>query len=362
MPTATPTSSPPLAADGEKPNDPRAIASAGARHLANLVQPDGRFIYHYGRDRRAKPGYNLLRHCGTAWAMADVAKHLDGHEAVMEAARFAMVWLLGKRTKEAPSDFSLAGRTVVGKGGFAKTGGAALAALACLALAHNAHGKELDPDWVAQAESFGDYLLSVRREAGDFVDKIHLETGADTGFRSEYYTGEALFALAQIYEATGNERWIGPVVDSLHKLGARDYGVEEQVHWMLYALDAAGRLSEPEPFVDYAGRIARSIFDAPFYRMRMESCPIACRSEGLLAFLRLTEKASGYGVSELRREAYRTVRENLDLQRRFFRPSGAFVRGAGKEDVRIDFVQHNISSFLHFDTLNRRQPLLAATI
>ncbi|HKQ93962.1 MAG TPA: hypothetical protein VJS40_00020, partial [Aestuariivirgaceae bacterium] len=42
------------------------------------------------------------------------------------------------------------------------------------------------------------------------------------------------------------------------------------------------------------------------------------------------------------------VRENLRLQMESRAPGGAFIRGGGSDEVRIDYIQHNISSFLAF--------------
>ena len=45
------------------------------------------------------------------------------------------------------------------------------------------------------------------------------------------------------------------------------------------------------------------------------------------------------------------MRENLALQLGYRTADGAFIRGGGDDrhfEVRIDYIQHNVSAFLHY--------------
>jgi hypothetical protein len=85
------------------------------------------------------------------------------------------------------------------------------------------------------------------------------------------------------------------------------------------------------------------------YRNTGASTPSACMSEGLAAYLRMARRIS---PADLDGAAYRqTLHDNLILQIQSLRPDGSFVRGIGRTDVRIDFIQHNISAFAGYSVL-----------
>jgi hypothetical protein len=168
-----------------------------------------------------------------------------------------------------------------------------------------------------------------------------------------YYTGEALLALLDLYKATRSQRWLEAVVEIEDKLAAEDYGVEEQSHWMLYALSSLARLDPNDVYYAHAAKIARHILDFPDYLTWDRSTPIACRSEGLLAFIEMC-KTMGDPDQALAARCIEQVEFNLDKQATFIYSEGDFVRGGHdhrKYEVRIDYIQHNISSFLHFSQL-----------
>ena len=326
--------------DGAWP--PTAVARAGALRLADMVQKSGRFVYAYWLGGGEIAGYNLLRHSGSVWAMADTANSLADLASVQIAARRALSWLLETKTVPLGQGLCLAG-----KDGKAKLGGAALATLACLEM----NAARQDARLTDAATAFGTFMLMMRLPNGDFIHKVDIPNKKVLPFRSDYYTGEALFALARLYTVTQDTRWRDAAVASIRYLDGIDYGVTAQSHWMLYALDEISRAADTELCTRYGKRIADHILDQPDYRARNQSTPTACRSEGLLAFVRMAAEATDPAIVQTRTRATRAIEENLVQQLAFFDPSGAFVRGEGRDDVRIDFIQHNISSFLHYDRL-----------
>lgn len=325
------------------------VAESGALHLSALVKPDGRFVYRYTADGREAPGYNLLRHCGTVWAMADVADGQPHLHSVAVMSQRALDWILENRLQRY-KDTSC----IVGKGNLAKLGGAGLAMLACVGVAR-VSGEE---SYLDTAHQLGRFILLLKREDGDFEHKISTDTGEVQDFRSGYYTGEALFGLARLNTVRRDAERESAILDSLDRLAARDYGVEEQSHWMLYALAEAALIPGAEAQLDYGARIAEGIVSKSGYRERMESTPIACRTEALLAFLRLAETA-GRPDHPLRPKVVEAIEMNLALQMRWRYPTGAFAKGDKTRDVQIDYVQHNISGFLGFSRLVGPDGLMA---
>ena len=102
-----------------------------------------------------------------------------------------------------------------------------------------------------------------------------------------YYTGEALLALLALYKMTREEQWLDAVRDIESELALEDYGVQEQSHWMLYSLELLSQFEASPLYFQHAEKIVLHILDHPQYLSWERSTPIACRSEGLLAFLRM---------------------------------------------------------------------------
>ena len=285
--------------------------------------------------------YNMLRHMGTTWALLDVAKSVPDEPALREAAGRAISFAL----KFGIRFFGRPDQLCVKERGTVKLGGSGLAMLALLAQ----NDLSADPHLVAVAEGLGRYIVEQRQADGDLTHKRSFATGRIVPFKSDYFTGEALFGLMRLYEVTRDTVWLDAAADCERVLAPLDYGVPEQSHWCLYALELLYRHRPERLFLDHAARIVRNTLDAPRYRRGGRSTPVACRSEGMLAFLRMNRDAGGESEPQLLAEARDAIAHNLKLQMRHYLPDGSFVRGGrttGMAEVRIDYIQHNISAFL----------------
>lgn len=319
-------------------------ASSGASCLARLADRNGHFKYRFDSvSGSAAEGYNVLRHCGAVWAMLDVGERIGRPRDILEAGIRAVTHLLNEFLKFSP-DYR---HGCIAENNSVKLGGNALAILAMLSV-YRATGDDI---LKTLAASLGKYILKDLKPDGDFVHKRYLASGKVSDFKSMYYTGEALLALLALFEASGDEFWLDAAIHSENALAPRDYGVREQSHWMLYALERLCRYRWDENHARHAGKIARHILDFPEYRSWGRSTPTACRSEGLLAFIRLLDQGKcGDELAGLRGTCVEAIDFNLGEQLRFQLDTGAFVRGGDderKNEVRIDYIQHNISAFLY---------------
>lgn len=328
---------------------PLEVAREGVALLARITGPDGRFRYRYDADTGEDlSGYNALRHCGTIWSMIDVHRHaVPDDQEIGEAIGRAAMYLLETFVRYRGAY----DRQVVVEKDAIKLGGNGLAVLALVALSERTG----DPAPLEVANNLGRGMLDMQRKDGDFRHKINLLTGETTTFRSEYYTGEALFALVRLFEATGEESYLDAVVRAEDVLAPIDYGVEPQSHWCLYAINELTKYRPVDLYVRHAEKIALHILDYPRYLTWNRSTPIACRSEGLLAFVRMAGR-DGIDIDEaVRDRCLAQVESNLLDQMGFRTEDGAFFRGGDldrrRREVRIDYVQHNISSFLHYHLL-----------
>ncbi len=149
---------------------------------------------------------------------------------------------------------------------------------------------------------------------------------------------------------TQRKHWLEIVREIENELAPQDYGVEEQSHWMLYFLELLSNYEASPLYYLHAEKIVIDILENPEYLSWERSTPIACRSEGLLAFLRM-KRPDNIEDKALCERCLQQIQYNLTRQLAFRLPDGSFVRGGKdrrKDEVRIDYIQHNISSFLHF--------------
>ena len=330
---------------------PLEVALLGAEQLASLTFASGRFKYRYDAETGQRhKGYNVLRHCGAIWSMLDVNESKLTKTEVGEASARATVYLQNEFVRF----FKRQDRLCILEDNSVKLGGIGLAILAMLAQNKNA------PDQILTItiERLGQYILADQDDDGDFIHKRFFKSEKVSAFRSGYYTGEALLALLALYESTKDKVWLDAVIKCEDYLCPQNYGVAEQSHWMLYALEKLCIHQPNDEYYKHSCDIARHILDHPAYRESGRSTPLACRSEGLLAFLRTTPTSKAVEDENLRERCLEVVKENLALQIEFRTADGAFIRGGGDRrhnEVRIDYTQHNISSFLQYSRLADQQ-------
>lgn len=325
---------------------PYEVVRGGANKLTSLVKKNGRFQYRYDAATGERlSGYNILRHCGAIWSMADAAYEIPAPTRLLSTSRLALAYLFREFLRHTGATDV---QCIVEKD-MVKLGGNGLAVLAMLAF----HKQSPDESLLATAGDLGRYILGQMRRDKDFHHKRAFPGGKLQDFRSGYYTGEALFGLSCLYEATGERTWLDTALESELALAGRDYGVEEQSHWCLYEIDKLHQFEPIPELYEHGRRIVEHIIEYPAYRDRNQSTPTACRSEGMLAFLRMARRADIAADRAFRERCLAEVEENLRLQLQYRRPDGAFIQGEGKSLVRIDFIQHNLSSFLDYDRLMR---------
>lgn len=317
--------------------------------LFGLIKPNGKFIYAHKFQNIAEvySGYNLLRHCGTVWFMCKAINRLSLEmtpDRVMLLSSSVLYVLEKLRPPEwdagtVPS-LCLPSRKSI------KIGGGALCLLMlneyqqlfqCRKIPFVDRDRSLSLEVICTR--LENYLRSEIRD-GDFIHKRARETGEILPFRSEYYTGEVLFALIS------RGRSPVPSAELLSGLIDRDYGIAEQSHWMAYAASEALRqnLPQKEKTLQYLDRLMTQIIVESDYRQRQQSTPTACRTEALLAYLEASQHMASDRV-KLRAQSYQAAIENLKLQLTFY-GNGQFKRGKDSDKVQINYIQHNGASFL----------------
>ncbi len=315
------------------------IARDGALFLSHIVlNRTGEFVYEFDHmTRKVSKKYNILRHCGCAWAMLDVYSDFQD-DRIADAADKALKFLVRKRMVR------FANGRVIKEEGYTKVGGNALAILALLRF-HQIFGER---KYMNYCEDLAYYIRYCTTEEGDIqCHKRSLQDNTCANFTSEYYPGEAVLAFAELWLHTKNEGYFDVAVKIAKFLRRnRDVGPNMvQDHWLLQGLEKLGTNDAVKSDVflrEYASSIAMDIRHNQTYMAEPRSAPIACRSEGLISYWQLTKDSSIVPFIE------RLLDIQATMQIKSGKDKGAFLRGLGSTKIRNDYTQHNISSFIRY--------------
>ncbi len=145
--------------------------------------------------------------------------------------------------------------------GYCKLGGAALAIDAVYRRWQAIGDTRLEGrDLLAVARRLGEHLVWMCRSAGGFYHRLDPYDGIiDGSYYVRYFNGEALMALLELYEMTGEAVWLEQA------LGVNAYMKQQPVtgdHWHAYAFRLLARLDAlTTDDRAYAEKIARAVVD-----------------------------------------------------------------------------------------------------
>jgi hypothetical protein len=341
-------------------------ARLGGSYLVAALDSSGRFHYQYRADTGVVlDKYNILRHAGTIYALLELYE-VTRQPELLKAAERAIGYLLRQ-----VQPMTLGGRQVscVVEKGYAKLGGNALAVVA-LAKHAALSGSQAHLETI---RSLTEWILANQQADGRFAGhKQAYPSGRDTGFVSGYYPGEALLALLRADAVAPHQPWVDAAArGALWLIQQRDGQLSDAQlshdHWLLYALNELYRLRPDEIFLRHAMRLANVIQasqlrEAPFsdwiggYYTPPRTAPTATRSEALAAAYSLARDFQQQDGLQPILEALR-LGNQFQLRTQLVAPTvmhlpdparalGGFRDSLTDFDVRIDYVQHNLSSLL----------------
>lgn len=343
-------------------------ARHGGQYLTRAVGDNGRFVYRYlPKADRVPKKYNILRHAGTVYSMLELYE-FTGETELLRAAHKAIEYLL---LSVKPSLDENQNIECIVENGYAKLGGNALTVIA-LAKYIAVTG---DTQYMPVMLRLGRWIQNAQRESGEFyMQKQSYPDGEVTDFVSQYYPGEALLAMTRIYALDPHDAWLDVAErGAQYLINVRDYGLPPSKlihdHWLLYALNELYRHRQNSLYLEHALKITHSITQRQnrepaypdwlgSYYHPPRSTPTATRTEGLCATYLLARDFADQQEAEKILETIRlAVPFQLQTQ---FRPEsvlylenpqrslGGFHRSLTNFEIRIDYVQHNISSLLNY--------------
>lgn len=374
-----------------------------ADYIARADGEDGRFVYMMTPDGGAVPQYNVLRHAGAIYALADYAARPASGErrakaiAALDRSAGYLTNRYLRPVKGVPDVLAVWSdqKEEKSKKPTAKLGGAGLAMTALLGRARIADAGATD---IAQVQALARFVLFLQKPTGEFSAK-HVEDGAAGKFESLYYPGEAILGLAMLYEIDRDPRWLDAALRGIAFLIEKRRGAKTLPadHWLMIAIDRLLPLhpdaKEPpvtrDAMLDHGIALARRMVDDQ-RRTReklpeLDGCftadgrttPSATRLEGLLA---LDHALGDAGQAAAQVEIRAAIVKGIAFLRRAQLRSGptqggmpsSVIDGGASEDekddddaakhgeVRIDFVQHALSAMMRFEQLCTTAPAACA--
>ncbi len=364
--------------------------SLGRQYLIKACDADGKFVYRVNLNPTVhpKPKYNMLRHAGTMYALAQYETHRPEQttrDSLKRAAGF-----LRRTIRPLPDSpdllavWSLPEITGSKNGIQLKLGGTGLGLVALLSVEHILPGTTPLED----LRRLGRFLVFMQKEDGSFYAKYFPEKGArNDAWISLYYPGEAALGLLLLYEHDPDPLWLRTALQAITYLAQKrsHQPLVEADHWILLAtaklFSFQHKLDQVFPqdlFLRHAVQICESILAQ---RVQLEpgsaqygcfsddglTSPTATRLEGLLTALTFLPSQSadlrerittavhlGVGFllsSQIKAGPYpggitRAIRR-LPISHPKF--SSSFNRRA--TEIRIDYVQHAISALLHYQQM-----------
>jgi hypothetical protein len=327
-----------------------------------MQEPAGSFHYYYdaAHDRFESRTYNIVRHAGAALSLLELFK-ATREVRYLEAARRAMYFLKtrfrGGRGHNAIYVLDYDGKAKLGANG-----------LALVALAKQIH---LDPKSADRKAAAGlaNLILAMQRADGSFETRLSIRQEDPSGAASLYYPGEAMLGLIRLFELNYDKR----LLEAARR--AADFLIDEQRTmsslpadaWLMQALEALYKISSEKKYAEHTLALAEAMIADQYTDSGPENyaggfgpgspraTPAASRAEGLLSAYRIARltgdpRASGIAASLKASAGFQlaqqfTARSNAQLPNPR-RAAGGFREGLTSMKIRIDFVQHNISSLL----------------
>jgi hypothetical protein len=252
LPKPYPRDAAPTAAELER------AARQGAEFLLRHMYEDGRYAYLYdgNTDERSDGGqYNLPRHAGTTYFLAQADRLLDMPEA-RRGALSALRWIMRERLTRCGGEERMC---VIGRGGMADMGSAALTAIAVAEVLRRGE----DPTMRKLLVGLLEFIRSMQRPDGELMHLYDLAADQPIDVQKMYYSGEAAYALLRSHEVLKDPRNLETARRLMKHLtgagwsffGSRYFYGEE--HWTCQAVSQAGRLLDmkrDDPGLDFCLR------------------------------------------------------------------------------------------------------------
>jgi hypothetical protein len=346
----------------------------GADYLMRVMNAEGRYVYIYHPvEDRDDGSYGWLRHAGATYALFEAYEEL-GTPAYLAKGELALQYLEAHLHDDAESQGKYALDTKDEEQ--QKVGGAGLSLLAFAkdAAVTGSRAK------LETMRALARFIVKAEYADGHFRSNADVEhdTGKKLKREPVYYPGEAVLGLMRLYAidpqpayldaARRGADWVVHVRDALVSEDNQEHD-----HWMSYAMNDLFRVTRDRAYLDFAYKIARAIQkkqqgapDAPapdfagtFFEG--QTTPASTRLEAYdadVALARFAGEPDAWLLGPAREVARSTLGQQFDPDNDYWLKNPSKAEGGVREslfvhDVRIDYVQHAMSAWLHLARILR---------
>jgi hypothetical protein len=361
----------------EAPRDvtPERLVAAvrhGADYLVRVMNAEGRYVYMYHPvDDRDDAAYGWLRHAGTTYALLEAYEEL-GTPEYLQKSELALRYLEAHLKDDPASQGKYALDTNDEEQ--QKVGGAGLALIA-FAKHAAVTGKRSELETM---RALARLIMKQQYEDGHFRANADLESGKKLKREPVYYPGEGVLGLIRLYAIDPQSAYLDAAVRGADwVVHVRDAYVsednQEHDHWISYAIDDLYRVTHDAAYLEHAYKIARAIqkkqrpasgapardFVGTFYDG--QTTPASTRVEAYdadIALSRFAGKPDEWLVTPAVEVARTILGQQFDADDDYWLKNPAKAQGGVREslfvhDVRIDYVQHAMSAWLHLARILR---------
>ena len=254
------------------------------------------------------------------------------------------------------------------KGNYAELGGAGLGLVALVAV------KQVASSAVAleDLQSLGRFLLYLQKADGSFTQK-YARDGVAQSHEVLFYPGEAALGLIALYEVDHSERWLVAAAKAISYLAKSRVGMMSVPldHWALIATtalmphaDKVKTVISRQELIQHAVQVCNSIIHEQFrsgaatgldgaFDPMGRTAPTATCMEGLLAaneFLPTGEVRDKIKASTARGIAFLLRAQVTSGPYAGGMPGSVRTSSADSSDIRVDYVQHALCTWLRYHT------------
>ncbi len=351
-----------------------AAVRRGADYLVRIMSGEGRYVYMYHPlDDRDDTSYGWLRHAGSTYALFEAYEEF-GTPIYAEKGALALQYL----KKHFRDDEESAGKYVLDAKDEEqqKVGGAGLALLAFAKQA----AVTGDRTELETMRSLARLIMKQEDPNGHFRANVDIQKPDAKKLKREpvYYPGEAVLGLIRLYAIDPQEAYLDAArrgADWIIRVRDRHTSLDNQEHdhWMSYALNDLYRVTHEDAYLDHAYKIAHAIVKkqhgAPegaatdwvgtFYEG--ETTPASTRVEAYdadIALSRFAGKPEDWLLAPAKQVAVAMLGQQFRVDDDYWLKNPTKADGAVRESlisqsVRIDFVQHAMSAWLHLARILR---------
>lgn len=236
------------------------IIAQSSAYLANQVDGTGQFRYGYFPCfNREIPGYNILRHASTTYAMIE-AFEVTRDEKLGQAIKLALNYLATEGIESLVDESGITRAFMIER---TRDNEIKLGANAAAILAYSQYTTVFnDRQYVQLATELAEGISYFQdKQEGSFVHVLNFpDLSIKEKHRIIYYDGEAAFALMRLYGIDRNERWLNIVELAFEHFIQNEYWKYKD-HWLSYCSFELVKYRPERKYIEFNLKNAAGILD-----------------------------------------------------------------------------------------------------